>query len=277
MKAAWMTDIHLDCVGGLDTKLSELAEKCKNCEYVILSGDISVAPALESHLSMLEAVLQKPFYFVLGNHDYYFSDIMTVRRRVVEHCRRSEFARYLAAVPYVKLQPKTAIVGHDGWYDALNGDAMRSDIIMNDWIKIQDFSIAIKNSYLGKTLDKGAIIHIARLICAASVKHIAAGIRAAVRDGHDRIIIVNHVPPFKESYNSDKYRGVDSSTVIPWYTSRTMGDTLFAAARAYPNVHFTSLSGHAHSHYDEYLLNNLNVRVGNSSYGSPQIAGYVDI
>jgi predicted phosphohydrolase len=277
MKIAWMTDIHLDCVGNVQEKLAELATKTQNCEYVVLSGDITVSNALLPHLLMIEDALQKPFYFVLGNHDYYFSDIMSVRRRVVDHCRTSAFARYLSAIPYVKLGPGIAVVGHDGWYDALNGDAARSDIIMNDWLKIDDFSLAIKNSYAGKVLDKSAIIHVSRLICAASVKHIAEGIKSAVRDKHDRIVVVTHVPPFKESYNSDKYKNSDSSSVLPWYTSRTMGDTLLAAAKAYPNVNFTILSGHAHSHYDEYLLNNLNVRVGKSSYGSPQIAGYIDI
>jgi hypothetical protein len=56
-----------------------------------------------------------------------------------------------------------------------------------------------------------------------------------------------------------------------------MGDAIFAAAKAYPNVKFTVLSGHLHSHYEQELLNNLTVRVGKSSYGSPQLAGFIEV
>jgi len=277
MKIAWMTDIHLDCTGNVYEKLLNLAEAGRDCECFIITGDITVAPFLKSHLQMIEDALQKPFYFVLGNHDYYFSDIMQTRREVVEFSRKLSFSKYLSAIKYVRLSPETALVGHDGWYDALNGNAFGSDVLMNDWVRISDFSSAIRGSAGGRMIDKGVIVQISRSICAASVKHIAEGIKAAVRDKHTNIIVATHVPPFKESYNSiEKHRGMDAAFALPWYTSRTMGDTLMAAANAYPEIKFTILSGHAHSHYDEYLKNNLNVRVGKSAYGSPQIAGYID-
>ena len=277
MKLAWATDIHLDCVDDVITKVQDLAAQGSNCESFIISGDITIAPHLLTHLRIIEEVLEKPFYFVLGNHDYYFSDILSTRKSVSNACRSMSFAKYLATIPYVKLTNKVALLGHDGWYDAMNGNFRDSDIIMNDWIRIADFSPAILSNGVGKMLNKDAIVNIARAICRASATHIVNGIKAAIRDKHEHVIVVTHVPPFKESYNSTKYGITNSSLILPWYTSKTLGDTLLSAARAYPQVKFTVISGHAHSHYDDYLLNNLNVRVGNSQYGSPQIAGIIDI
>ena len=277
MKLAWMTDIHLDIAGDLRRKISDLSESAAGCESVLITGDITTAPFLADHLKKLENAFEKPLYFVLGNHDYYFSDIMTTRRSVVELCRSMSYARYLAAVPYIRLTSDVALLGHDGWYDAMNGDTRNDDVLMNDWLKISDFSAAIKSSFSGKVLDKPTIIAISRAICKASVTHVVNGIKAAIRDKNTHIIVMTHVPPFKESYNSDKHRGLNISSVLPWYTSKMMGDALLAAARTYPHIKFTILSGHSHSHYDEYLLNNLNVRVGKSTYGSPQLAGFVNI
>jgi predicted phosphohydrolase len=277
MKLAWATDIHLDCVDNAYEKVKNLAKAGSSCDCFIITGDLSVSNVLIDHLYTLEEVLQKPFYFVLGNHDYYFSDIISTRKKVANACRTMSFARYLATIPYVRIHPNVALVGHDGWYDALNGDFRNNDILMNDWIKISDFSTAIHSSSGNKILDKGAIVSVSRAICQASVNHIASGIRAAVRDKNSHIIVATHVPPFKESYTGNKHGGMDSTSILPWYTSKTMGDTLMAAAKAFPQTKFTILSGHSHSYYNNDLLNNLNVRVGNSQYGSPQIAGIIDI
>ena len=277
MKLAWFTDIHLDHVHDVGTSVASLASSASKCESIIITGDISLANTLIGHLMLLDQVLEKPIYFVLGNHDYYFSNIRTVRRHVVDACRSMSYAKYLAAMPYAKLSNETVLIGHDGWYDALNGNPRNDVMLMNDWIRIQDFAPAIRGSLGSKLLDKNLIIQISQAICVAAVKHVADGIKAAIRDKHKNIIVATHVPPFKESYNSDKHRGLDISDVLPWYTSKTMGDMLLTAAKTYPHIKFTILSGHSHSHYDQDLLNNLNVRVGKSSYGSPQIAGYVDI
>jgi len=277
MKLAWATDIHLDHVDNPAHVVQKLCADSSQCDSIILTGDLSLSNTIISHLSLFDQLSEKPVYFVLGNHDYYFSDIRTVRRKVVDACRNMSYVRYLAAVPYIRLQNDVALVGHDGWYDAMNGDPSVDGILMNDWIRIHDFSAAVRSSFRGKSIDKSIIVQVARAICVASANHIANGIKAAIRDKFDKIIVATHVPPFKESYNGNKHYGLDSSVALPWYTSKIMGDMLWSAAKTYPHVHFTILSGHAHSHYDQDLLNNLNVRVGKSAYGIPQIAGYVDI
>lgn len=276
MKLAWATDIHLDCVGNIESSLKTLETASRSCDAVILSGDISVGPSITQHLRMLEEALEKPIYFVLGNHDYYFSDIMDTRRRVVDTCKFLSYSRYLNSVPYIKAGNRAAIVGADGWYDGFNGSPERSEFIMNDWLKIKDFQPAIRQMPGRTNLELPTIIKISRAICHASVSHIVKGIKA-IADSVDDIVVVTHVPPFVESYRSEKYRDMDPESVIPWYTSRMMGEMLTTAAKTYPNVQFTVLSGHTHSSYEGRILPNLLAYVGKSQYGTPQIAGYIDI
>ena len=132
MRLAWATDIHLDMAGNLLDKVKTLAEQSETCDVLLLTGDISVSSLLLPHLSLLESNFQKPIYFVLGNHDYYGSDIGSVRKRVVDHCRGSSYLKYMLSVPYIKLEGKTYLIGHDSWYDAQNGNPHNNELLMND-------------------------------------------------------------------------------------------------------------------------------------------------
>jgi len=274
---AWMTDIHLDMAGDLAGRLGSLSMSVRDSDGVIITGDISVSNMLTEHLSLIESAFQRPIYFVLGNHDYYGSNIGIVRRRVSAHCASSSYLKYMSNVPYVKLDGGAVLLGHDGWYDAQNGNPHSDTILMNDWLQIADFNSALRASPVGRVLNKNAIIQVARSIAQQAVNHVAGGIKAAVRDTR-HIIVMTHVPPFRESFNAaEKYKGSSSSEIVPWYTCKLMGDMLMAAARAYPHVKFTVLSGHVHSRYDDDLLNNLNVKVGGAIYGNPQLASVISV
>ena len=276
MRFAWATDIHLDCVGNPKIAVEKLATSSERSDGIIITGDISVGPGILPHLRLLEDTLQKPIYFVLGNHDYYSSDIIGTRRKVAEACRFLTFAKYLGALQYVRLDNNTALVGSDGWYDAYNGSPEESQIIMNDWLKIADFQHCIVNSMFGKSIDKSKIIEVSRAISMASVRHVLQGIKIAAQS-YDSIVVATHVPPFIESYSSKKYDTSPPHHLYPWYTSRLMGEMLLSAAKTYPHVQFTVLSGHTHGEFEGDILPNLRARVGKSQYGEPQIAGYIDI
>jgi Icc protein len=276
MKLAWTTDIHLDCVDNLLKTVNDLSAASRSAEGIIISGDISVGNSIVNHLKLLEDVLQKPIYFVLGNHDYYYSDIISTRKNVTDACRHMSFCRYLGAISFAKLDKKNAIIGSDGWYDAYNGDPAGTEFLMSDWVKIADFKSAVTNTFFGKSIDKGKVIKTAREICKASVAHIVRGINACV-ESSDHIIVVTHVPPFEESYTNGKYKDIPPKHVVPWYTSKMMGEILKTAAKTYPQKQFTVLSGHTHSSFEGDILPNLRVKVGKSQYGSPQIVGYIDI
>ena len=276
MLLAWATDIHLDMTGDLFKRLKKLSEESKSCDGLLLTGDISVSSLLLQHLSLIESHFEKPIYFVLGNHDFYGSSIGSVRRRVIDHCMSSSYLKYMTSMPFVKLEEGTYLIGHDNWYDAQNGNPHNAELLMNDWIQIQDFNSALRGSFGGRVLDKGVIINVAQKLAQQAANHVANSIKAVVKSA-DHIVVMTHVPPFKESFNATK-QGVDSvMNILPWYTSKIMGDTIISAARTYPHIKFTVLSGHAHSHYDDDLMNNLNVKVGRAIYGNPQLANSLTI
>ena len=274
--AAWLTDIHLDCVQNPYTVMQALVKSSREADMLLISGDISVASSLRNHLRIIDEVAEKPVYFVLGNHDYYFGNVSDVRKSVRDTCQTSSYLRYLSNVSFVRLEPGIALVGHDGWYDARNGDYVQSPILMNDWVKISDYSIAHERVPNGIKISKDMIVEVARKLCAGAVQHIAAGIRAASKES-THILVMTHVPPFLESYVPDHRKGHDMYNAIPWYTSKAMGDMLYSASKAYPHVKFTVLSGHTHSQFRGNLRDNLEVKVGKSEYGSPQLSGIITI
>lgn len=274
---SWCTDIHLDCAEDPEGSTKKLAYASADADCIVITGDISISPAICTHLKLLDEVIQKPIYFVLGNHDFYFSDFVTTRKKVVDTCRSSSFLCYLSNLPFVRLDQNTALVGHDGWYDAGNGDPAISQFVMNDWIRIRDYLPAHRQLMGGINIDKRQIVNIARSVCSEGVKHVADGIKAAVRDNNETIVVVTHVPPFAESCKPSETKPMRLQDALPWYTSKMMGDMLLRAAQSLPHVKFIVLSGHVHSQYKGNILPNLEVRVGKSEYGTPQLAGIIPI
>ena len=94
MRFAWLTDIHLnflepEAVEGFMHEVSEVP-----CDAILLSGDIGEAPNVVEYLNQLDTLVQKPIYFVLGNHDFYRGGIAGVRRKVealVLSCRNLHY------------------------------------------------------------------------------------------------------------------------------------------------------------------------------------------
>lgn len=276
-RLAWMTDIHLDMAGDVFGKINSLVSTSRDADGIVITGDISNGGNIAAHLSLLEQAFEKPIYFVLGNHDYYGSGFSVVRNKVVELCRNSSYLKYMSSLPFIRFENGVHLIGHDGWYDAQNGNPQSDNMFMNDWIQISDFNVALRNAPMGRVLNKHVIIDISRRLAQQSVNHVANAIKAVAKQSQ-HIIIATHVPPFKESYTAfENHRGFSVMDLLPWYTSKIMGDTILSAAQTYPHIKFTVLSGHAHSHYDNDLLNNLTVKVGQAKYGNPQWASSLTI
>lgn len=277
-RLAWCTDIHLDHLD--EQRVIRFAEDIRRqgVDGVILTGDISNARGVVLHLSLLERVLQVPIYFVLGNHDYYGGCIETMRGQMKELTNMSGFLKYLPTLPYVVLSPSTAVVGHDGWYDALYGDYKNSNFVMNDWVQIREFvdCNATSPSFdgRGRVPNYANIVPKARELAHTAVQHVHDGIKSAVRY-HRNIIVATHYPPFEEAHI---YEGrVGSASAQPWYTSKMMGDMLRSASRAFPDVNFIVLAGHTHGKFSGQIEKNLVCHVGHANYGLPSVADVLTV
>lgn len=112
MRLAWLTDIRLNFVQPPQRR--QFLEKVKEAaDAVAVSGDIGESTDVAQYLAEMGEIIQKPIYFVLGNHDFYRDSIAGTRRRVSNLAEGH--LRYLTSLGAVELTPRAAIVGHDGW------------------------------------------------------------------------------------------------------------------------------------------------------------------
>ena len=267
-KYAWATDVHLDFLRNDANRIIKFAESLivDNPTGIFLTGDISVANQLVFHLSAIEKVVQRPIYFVLGNHDYYGGEIEKVRKTMRELSNGSAFLRYMPTAPYLTLSPATAVVGHDGWYDALLGDGQSSTFVMNDWSAISEFVPVNGN--------RSTIIGLARKLAHEGVTHVHNGIKGATRY-HKNIVVLTHYPPFAKAHVYQGKQGDDNA--MPWFVSKMMGDMLLDAARSFPQHTFTVLAGHTHGKTTYSPMNNLIVHVGGAEYNQPGLQGCLEL
>jgi predicted MPP superfamily phosphohydrolase len=79
MQYAWLTDIHLNFIDDFARKKFYQEIVNTQCDGVLISGDIAEAPSLVDILNEMASYINKPIYFILGNHDYYKGQINEVR------------------------------------------------------------------------------------------------------------------------------------------------------------------------------------------------------
>ncbi len=70
MRLGWVTDIHLDFLAPPKREAFFAALRAQASDGLLFSGDVAEAPTLVSHLEDMAAAVQRPIYFVLGNHDF---------------------------------------------------------------------------------------------------------------------------------------------------------------------------------------------------------------
>lgn len=279
MKLVHVSDIHLDHLRS-EQELVAFAAKivATNSAALVISGDISQAKTVVYHLSVLERELQRPIYYVAGNHDYYGSSIADVRKQFNELTNVSHHLRYLSEVPCISLSKDTAIVGHDGWYDVRYGDHKQSSFLMTDWYAIQEFSaFSGGQRYMARqqVMNMHGVIDQARKLASEGAQHIHDGIKQAVVRKHSEVVIVTHFPPFAQAC---VYRGQPTGAGhLPFYSSMVVGDVLRDAANAFPNVKFTVLCGHTHGKTTYQYAPNMICHTAGADYGTPSVNMTIDI
>lgn len=258
MRVAWATDIHLEFLTppALTTFCITLATS--SAEAFLISGDISQARGLHKHLRILERTLERPIYFVLGNHDFYHGRIAEVRDQVREISGISSYLRWLPASGPIELSPRTGLVGHDGWADGRLGDYRNSPVLLNDYRLIDDF--------VG--LDPVARLALLNRLGDEAAEYFRRELPTAL-ERWKKVIVLTHVPPFAEAA---WYMGRRSDEDwLPHFSCKAAGDALLAAATAYPDREIRVLCGHTHSAGEVEMLPNLRVITGGARYGAPAI------
>jgi Icc protein len=269
MRLAWMTDIHLNFLEPLGRRRF-LQTARDQADTFVISGDIAESPSIIGVLTEMEHVWQKPIHFVLGNHDFYRGSIGKTRVEVAELAEQLAFLTYLTATGVVELSPQTAIVGHDGWADARLGDFEGSDVILNDYVLIEELGKWKGRLYL----DKPALREALNVLGDEAARHFENVLQQAVAQ-YPFVIAVTHVPPFKEAawYNG---RHSDDN-YLPHFACKAVGDVMRNIMETNPKSRLLVLCGHTHGSGEVQIRDNLQVLTGGAEYGHPVIQRIFDI
>lgn len=258
MRLCWLTDLHLNHLPLEQAERFLLEVRDQAADAVLLTGDIAEHPESEVFLSRMAEVIGRPIYFVLGNHDYYFSSIAATRAIIADLCRRHPQLHYLTSSPPVVAADDLTIVGHDGWSDGRAGDFLRSLIFMNDYQFIEELAGHDKLrrlSVLNRLGDEAAL---------AAARSLEQAIPSA-----KRIWFLTHAPPFRQAC---LYQGqVSNDEWAPHFVCEALGAVLLQKSKEHPDCEFTVLCGHTHSPGVVPITDNLQVLVGGAEYGKPEI------
>ena len=264
MKLAWLTDIHLNFLDNAGAAAFCQRVAGVDADAILLSGDIDEADDVVRHLDLLETAVQRPVYFVLGNHDFYRGSIAGVRASVEATCAVSPNLHWLPVAGVVPLTAETCLIGHDGWGDARLGDFAGSPIELNDWELIAEFDGLSRRGRLAKLRELGDE-------AGAHFRAVLPG--ALLRFRH--VVAVLHVPPFRESCWYDGR--ISDDDWLPHFTCKAAGDALAEAMAARPDRQMTVLCGHTHGGGEAQIRPNLRVLTGGAVYGKPEVQRVIEV
>jgi hypothetical protein len=164
----------------------------------------------------------------------------------------------------VELTDNTGLVGHGGWADGRLGNAVRSEVLLNDYFYIDEF--------IGLDRERRFVqLNVLGDECAVYLKSILPA--AAERFRH--LLLLTHVPPFKASCWHEGQ--ISDDEFLPHFACRAVGDVLVEAMQKHPECDLTVLCGHTHSPGEVTILPNLLVKTGGATYGSPCIQELIAI
>jgi predicted MPP superfamily phosphohydrolase len=269
MRLAWATDVHLNFLDAAPRHqfYQSLGE---DSDAVAISGDIAESTDIEAYLREMEQSLRRPIYFVLGNHDFYRGSIGRTREAVARLAAQSEHLVYLTANQVVELTSATALVGHDGWADARLGDFQNSNVILNDYVLIEELrkwrDIGLEDAHL--FLDKENLAEALEVLGDEAGRHFERALSEAA-EKYANVIAVTHVPPFREAA---WYEGRTSDdNFLPHFSCKAAGDAMLRVMKSNVQSNLLVLCGHTHGSGEANLLKNLKVLTGKAVYGSPEV------
>jgi UDP-2,3-diacylglucosamine pyrophosphatase LpxH len=230
MKLCLTTDLHMNRWPMFLNR--SLLSKAKNCDALLILGDITTGLHTEEHLSVISKHA-KDVYFVLGNHDFYTSSFQEMTVRVKQHCKGTNL-HWLDNDDPIEIAPGTWLVGVDGWYDGVVGDSFFMDLNFDRML--------IKDLLIKRRPEDRAEIIMAR--AAASADDFTAKMQMIPADAKN-IIVATHYPPWM-----GPVRSILDAFWIPQSVNTVLADRICEEAAKRENyTRFDVFCGHVHRPY----------------------------
>lgn len=265
----WLTDPHLNFAA--EERIRRLLGEVRDArpDVVLVGGDIGEAKSFVGYLRRLAGDAGAPVYFVLGNHDYYRGSIAEVRNIARSLGREPDSPVWLPEAAVVSLSRRTALVGHGGWGDGRAGDFLASEVVLNDYLLIEELRDCHRSPIpQAENILTPALLKKLQELGDEAADHFRVHVPEALRS-HDHVLVLTHVPPFREACWHEGRLSDDDWA--PHFTCRAAGDVLAECMRPDPGKRMTVLCGHTHSPGRAQILENLEVLTGAARYGEPQI------
>jgi len=258
MRLAWLTDIHLNfcTLAAYDELIDEIERAAPHA--LVVTGDIAEAPSIIESLERLDRSLRLPFYFVLGNHDFYYGSMAEVRHHVAELSRLRERIVYLTRRGPIRLTSRVGLVGHDGWADARYGDYAQSSVMLNDYRLIRELA----------HFDKETRLHALHALGDEAAEQVRRTLPLALEQ-FEEVVFATHVPPLLEACWHEGRLSDDEWA--PHFTCKAIGDALLEIMDAHPHRKLTVLCGHTHGVGECRPRENLIVLTGGAEYSEPRL------
>jgi predicted phosphohydrolase len=257
MKIAWLTDIHINFLEKINRQKFYETITTADIELIIISGDIAEASSGCELLTEMAHAINKHIYFVLGNHDYYFGQVTIVRSAVTKLTNTQPLLNWLSIMKPVVLKKGVFLLGQDGWADGRYGDYHRSSVSLND-------SRLIADLFQMKCLGKNKLLDKMQKLADEDAEKLKEQLLEAIQLNAKCIIVVTHIPPFKE--NCLHEGKITNDDFLPYFSSKATGDILLSVASEYPQVDFMVFCGHTHCASQYQPLENLSVKSGQAEY-----------
>ena len=263
MKLIWLTDIHLNFIDR-EMRMRFYQKLLKTPgDRILITGDIAEAPSVSDMLREMAGEINKIIYFVLGNHDYYQGQIDEVRKEMIGLTKAEKLLYWLPAAGPQYLGEDVVLLGEDGWADGRYGDYVNSLVSLNDSRMIADL-------FHSKILGKYQLLEKMQQLADKDANQLQVNlVDAIVKHKPKKVIIMTHVPPFKEVCLHEGE--ICSADFLPFFSSKATGDVLIEAARENASIEFLVLCGHTHSTAYWQPCDNLTVKVGLAEYMKPEI------
>jgi len=262
MRLGWITDPHLNHCSLIAWDRLVAQVRQSDCDAVVISGDISEGEDVMFQLRRMADAFAVPIYFVLGNHDFYFSSLERTLRSIREGVAADPRLHYLPDLPPVQLAPGIVMVGEDGWGDATEGDYARSRVRLNDFRLIDDFRQAAPPQWPSMLAELGR----------QAAMRLGSQLEVALGDGQ-QVLVVTHVPPYREAC---WYEGQTTDDHwAPFFVCGQTGVVLRRAAQQHLTAKLEVICGHTHHGGVAEIRGNLTVTTAGAEYGAPALAGVI--
>jgi len=263
MNLGWLTDLHINFMRPEVFRAFLEMLKGHPAEVFVITGDIGEAHSCALYLKTIADAVQRPVYFVLGNHDFYQGSFAEVHARVRATVAAHKHLVWLRDAGALELTRATALVGHDAWGDTRLGDFEHTQVMLNDFLLIDDLRgapISVRDKLLA--LGDEAAAHLR--------EHLPKAFET-----HAQVILALHVPPFQAAA---WHQGKPSDdNWVPFFACKAAGDAILDLMRARPDRKLTVLCGHTHSPGEYRPLPNVTVLTGAAEYGSPVIQRVMEV